>query len=291
MTSAAQAHALTENGREAQFERLVALVGSARRLLVLTGAGCSTASGIPDYRDDRGDWKGARPVLYQEFLRHAAVRRRYWARSMSGWRYFASARPNTSHRMLAKLEALGRVAHVVTQNVDGLHRAAGSLRVLELHGRLDSVLCLQCGLRLERTRVQAALERMNPSWTTRLATAAPDGDALLDCSDFDDFEPPCCERCGGLLKPDVVFFGECVPPPRVAAAMELVSRADAMLVVGSSLMVRSGYRFVLEAHARTVPIGAINLGATRGDALFVCKLSSPCGRALERLVERLEQGH
>lgn len=256
------------------------------RIFVLGGAGCSTDCGIPDYRDESGEWKRARPVMYQDFMGHASVRQRYWARSLVGWQRFGSARPGATHRALARLEQLGSVELLVTQNVDRLHQAAGSRRVIDLHGRLDQVRCMGCERRSSREELQERLVAANPDWAEIIpARQAPDGDADLEQLDFTGFEVPGCLACGGLLKPDVVFFGESVPPARVTMAMSALARADAMLVAGSSLMVYSGYRFVQAAAARAMPIACVNLGRTRADELLTLKLSVPCATALSFLLE------
>jgi NAD-dependent SIR2 family protein deacetylase len=258
---------------------LADFVRSRPRLFVLTGAGCSTASGIPDYRDAQGAWKQRRPVHYADFVGSPDVRRRYWARSLVGWPRVAEARPNAAHAALAALEARGHVRQLVTQNVDGLHQRAGSRQVLDLHGRLDAVECLGCGAELLRADLQRLLADWNPTWAELAAGAAPDGDARLE-GPFDAFRVPDCPQCGGLLKPKVVFFGESVPQARVAAAFAALDAADALLVVGSSLMVFSGYRFCLRAQARAQPIAALNLGRTRADALVSLKLQADCGALL-----------
>ncbi|MFZ4285717.1 NAD-dependent protein deacetylase [Variovorax sp. HJSM1_2] len=259
------------------------------RLLVLTGAGCSTDSGIPDYRDANGDWKRPSPVTYQAFMGEQAVRQRYWARSLIGWRVIGQAQPSAAHLALARLEAAGRVELLLTQNVDGLHNAAGSQRSIDLHGRIDSVRCMACEARLPRAELQQELMRRNPHWAALSARAAPDGDADLEGQDFSDFDIPPCPVCGtGLLKPDVVFFGESVPRERVAQAMAALDRADAVLVVGSSLMVYSGFRFVLAAHEAGKPIAAVNLGRTRADALLSLKVAQPIGATLNALLAALE---
>jgi NAD-dependent SIR2 family protein deacetylase len=261
---------------------LAEFVARHPRLLVLTGAGCSSASGIPAYRDDAGAWRGGTPVLFAQFAQSAAVRRRYWARSLVGWARVRDARPNRAHRALARLEALGVVACLVTQNVDGLHQKAGSREVLDLHGRLDRVLCLDCGLTLQRSDVQQLLASWNPGHAERAAASAPDGDARLE-TDCDAFRVPDCPACGGRLKPDVVMFGENVPAGRVAAALGALERADALLCVGSSLMVYSGYRFCLAAQALGRPVAAVNLGRTRADAMLALKVGGDCADALETL--------
>ena len=253
-------------------------------LVALTGAGCSTSSGIPDYRDAEGAWKRKPPVQIRDFTASEAVRRRYWARSLVGWRHFAKAEPNPAHRALSALERAGVLLHLVTQNVDGLHQRAGSRAVTDLHGRLDEVECLTCGAHSPREAFQSELEARNPGWAALSARIAPDGDADLDGRDFSGFNVPACEGCGGVLKPAVVFFGDAIPPVRTRAALGAVESADALLVVGSSLMVWSGYRLVRAAADRRVPVAAVNLGRTRADALLEFKLESPCGELLSQAV-------
>ena len=258
------------------------------RLFVLTGAGCSTESGIPDYRDANGEWKRPAPVTFQAFMGDDSTRRRYWARSLIGWRVMGGARPGLAHHALARLEASGRIEMLLTQNVDGLHEAAGSRNTIDLHGRIDTVRCMDCGHRMSRAALQEELLARNPAWAALDARAAPDGDADLDGMDFSGFDVPPCPACGtGLLKPDVVFFGENVPRERVAAAREALRSADAMLVAGSSLMVYSGFRFVQAAADAGKPIAAVNIGRTRADGLFALKVELPVGAALDALVGRL----
>ncbi|MGN6090999.1 MAG: NAD-dependent protein deacetylase [Luteibacter jiangsuensis] len=263
-------------------DRLHDFVDTHARLFIVTGAGISTDSGIPDYRDGQGEWKRSPPMTLQMFMSGPPARARYWARGMIGWRHFASVQPNVAHRALAALEHDGRIELLLTQNVDGLHEAAGSHNVVDLHGRLDRVRCMQCGDISTRDAMQRRLQDANPTWMALQATIAPDGDADLDGVDFSSFEIPPCTVCGGILKPDVVFFGENVPRARVDTAWAHLARADAMLVVGSSLMVYSGYRFVLEASRRGLPIASVNLGVTRADALLTLKVELPCGEALAR---------
>lgn len=253
------------------------------RLFVLTGAGCSTDSGIPDYRDEAGEWKRAQPVTYQAFMGNEQTRRRYWARSLIGWRHFGKAQPNRAHEALASLEQQGRVGLLVTQNVDCLHQAAGSSNVVDLHGRLDAVRCMSCEQRISRQDMQEELLARNPVWAQLDAREAPDGDADLESQDFSAVNVPACKYCGGLLKPDVVFFGESVPRDRVDRAFQGLNDADAMLVVGSSLMVYSGYRFAQAAADAGKPIAAINLGRTRADPLLTLKVTEPCADALSAL--------
>jgi NAD-dependent SIR2 family protein deacetylase len=254
------------------------------RLFVLTGAGCSTPSGIPDYRDAEGQWKRARPVTYQAFMGEEKTRRRYWARSLIGWRLMRQAEPNDAHRALARLEAAGRTEVLLTQNVDRLHQAAGSAQVIDLHGRIDRVRCMDCEQRSPRVELQDELSALNPDWLDLDAAEAPDGDADLEGADFSSFVVPTCRRCGGLLKPDVVFFGENVPRDRVDAAFRHLDKADAVMIVGSSLMVYSGFRFVQQAANLGKPVAAINLGRTRADGLLTLKVEQSCEAALAFLL-------
>jgi len=263
---------------------LARFIESHPRLFVLTGAGCSTDSGIPDYRDSDGAWKRTPPVTYQAFMGEERTRRRYWARSLVGWRHFGRAEPNGTHHALQRLEAQGRLELLVTQNVDGLHQRAGQRQVVDLHGRLDEVRCMTCEWRQPRATFQRELERLNPDWAVLEAAEAPDGDADLEAARFDDFVVPPCPACGGVLKPDVVFFGENVPRERVMHAMQALEAADAVLVVGSSLMVFSGYRFVHAAARIGKPVAAVNLGRTRGDPLLSLKVEAPCAEALSFLL-------
>ncbi len=262
-----------------------------RRWVALTGAGISTDSGIPDYRG-----AGARPtspIQYDDFLRSADVRRRYWARSLLGFRSFGRARPNAGHRALAALSDHG-LTTVITQNVDGLHGAGGSPSVLELHGRIDRVICLGCAAPSSRTALQARLEAANPGLPGELAAGKaemddgrlrPDGDAVVES--WGDFVVVPCTVCGGVLKPDVVFFGESVPAPRVADAYAAVDAAEALLVAGSSLTVMSGLRFVRHAARTGKPVAVVNRGATRGDELAVVRLDAGCSDVLTELMSAL----
>jgi NAD-dependent SIR2 family protein deacetylase len=264
----------------ASTNSLLEFVERHPRLFVLTGAGCSTESGIPDYRDADGEWKRRPPITYQLFVGNERARKRYWARSLVGFRRVRHARPNDAHHSLASLEQRGRVVQLVTQNVDGLHQAAGSQNVIDLHGRIDTVRCLGCDRRSSREQLQRQLEELNPGFASLDAVEAPDGDADLDDVAFETFGVPACEACGGMLKPDVVFFGEGVPGARVQRAMAAIEHADAMLVVGSSLMVYSGYRFAVAAAGAGKPIAAVNLGRTRADDLLTLKISDRCATAL-----------
>jgi NAD-dependent SIR2 family protein deacetylase len=268
---------------------LLEFVERHRRLFVLTGAGCSTGSGIPDYRDADGQWKRGRPVMFQSFVTDARVRQRYWARGMAGWKRMTAAQPNRAHHALAELESLEFVHRLVTQNVDALHQKAGSRSVIDLHGRVDCVRCLGCERRMPRAELQAALIALNPEFAELEAGIAPDGDADLEDVDFSGFEVPECVACGGMLKPDVVFFGESVPRARVSDAMDAVGNSDAMLVVGSSLMVFSGFRFARAMAEAGKPIAAINVGRTRADELLALKISAPCANVLDSLLDSLRE--
>jgi NAD-dependent SIR2 family protein deacetylase/cold shock CspA family protein len=256
--------------------------------MVLTGAGCSTASGIPEYRDAEGAWKSRPPVSYADFVASPAVRRRYWARSLVGWTRVAAAVPNAAHAALARLERTGHVHTLVTQNVDGLHQRAGSRRVVDLHGRLQEVECVECGGHVSRDDLQALLLAWNGAAEVAAESRArPDGDAEVE-PDGDAFRVPDCPACGGILKPAVVFFGESVPKGRVDTALRALAEADALLVVGSSLMVFSGYRFCLAARELGKPIAAVNLGRGRADHLLDLRVPADCGPALQRLADTVD---
>jgi NAD-dependent SIR2 family protein deacetylase len=263
------------------FTGIEDFIGAHPRLAVLTGAGISTSSGIPDYRDESGEWKRTRPVEFRPFMTDPRVRQRYWARSTVGWPIIRRAQPSGAHRALARLETQGIVQILITQNVDGLHAAAGSRNVIDLHGRLDTVRCMSCGHTLPRADLQRQLLADNPDWAAIEGRVAPDGDVDIEGRDFGGFVVPDCPQCGGILKPDVVFFGENVPRERVERAFEGIANADALLVVGSSLMVYSGYRFAEAAAAAGKPIAAINLGRTRADHLLALKIRESADQALE----------
>ena len=260
-------------------------------VVLLSGAGLSTESGIPDYRGPTGQARRAEPMTYQTFVGGAAARQRYWARSHVGWRHVARAAPNAGHRAVAELERLGLVTGIITQNVDGLHQAASARQVIELHGSLDRVLCLTCGQRSGRSELDERLRAANPGWLRYAGGAVtainPDGDAVLGDGSVERFRVVDCRQCGGLLKPDVVFFGENVPRSRVDDCYALVERAGALVVLGSSLTVMSGYRFVRQAAKLQVPVVIINQGQTRGDAQAVATIDAPLGPALTALVQRL----
>jgi NAD-dependent SIR2 family protein deacetylase len=271
---------------------LVALL-DGKRFVALTGAGCSTESGIPDYRG-AGRTGPRNPIQHDAFLRRADVRRRYWARATLGWARFSGARPNAAHHALAALEAAGLLAGVITQNVDRLHHEAGNQQVVELHGALADVLCLGCGARESRADVQGRLLDANPGWLAeslaRTAGIQPDGDADIGADLVSDFVVVDCRHCGGALKPDVVFFGGTVSQPTLAAAWELFDRAQVLLVVGSSLTVYSGFRFVRRASERQLPVAVVNLGPTRADDLVQAKVSAPASQILPELARALGAG-
>lgn len=253
-----------------------------QRVTVLTGAGISLAGGIPTYRDAAGVWQHSEPVKHQEFMQEPTRRQRYWARSMRGWPPVRDAQPTAAHAALAALERRGQVELLITQNVDRLHQRAGSEQVVDLHGRLDRVRCLDCGQLHCRNGVQVQLERDNPHHGTATA-ARPDGDADLPEALERQFVVPTCPDCDGTLMPDVVFFGGTVPGPRVQACMDALERADALLVVGSSLQVFSGFRFCRRASELQRPIAILNPGKTRADELADLKLQADCQALLQAL--------
>lgn len=257
------------------------------KVTVLSGAGISTASGIPDYRDRDGVRRGNAPVQGPEFRRDEAVRRRYWARSMVGWPTLARAEPNAGHRAIAALQAGNRLAGLVTQNVDGLHQRAGSAAVVELHGSIHAVVCLDCGAQFTRRFVQSQLEQANPHMAGAVARPAPDGDAHLQPDALAGFQAPQCVHCAGTLKPDVVFFGDGVARACSDAAEQAVARADALLVVGSSVMVYSSFRLCKMAAEAGKPVAAINLGMTRADHLLSFKTEAPAEQLLPLLASLL----
>lgn len=271
-----------------QLERLAAFLRAHANVLALTGAGMSTASGIPGYRDEEGVRRGRQPVQGPEFRRSDAVRRRYWARSLVGWPTLAQAAPNPGHTALAELEQGGYLGALVTQNVDGLHQRAGSRRLIELHGNIHGVVCLDCGARHGRAQIQHRLVQDNPGLAGASARPLPDGDAELEPAALEHFRVPDCLQCGGVLQPDVVFFGDNIPPQRSADALQLMHEADALLVVGSSLMVFSGYRFCRLAAESGKPVVALNIGKTRADDLLHFKVEAGAQHLLPRLVKLLD---
>ncbi len=272
--------------RQGPFGLLVDCVRNGG-VVVLSGAGLSTESGIPDYRGPTGRARRAEPMTYQAFVGGAAARQRYWARSHLGWRHVARAAPNAGHRAVAGLQRRGLLAGIITQNVDGLHQAAGARQVIELHGSLDRVLCLTCGQRTARDELDERLRAANPGWAAEITAINPDGDAVLADEAAARFRVVDCRACGGLLKPDVVFFGENVPRTRVDDCYALVGQAGALVVLGSSLTVMSGYRFVRHAARLGVPVVIVNQGETRGDALAIATIDAPLGPVLTALAGQL----
>ncbi|MFF5336550.1 NAD-dependent protein deacetylase [Streptomyces sp. NPDC013181] len=268
------------------LEPVVEALG-AGGVLVLSGAGLSTESGIPDYRGEGGSLSRHTPMTYQDFVSGPGARRRYWARSHLGWKTFRRARPNAGHRAVAAFGRGGALTGVITQNVDGLHQAAGSEDVVELHGGLDRVVCLTCGTYVARHEVARRLEEANPGFRPVAAGINPDGDADLTDEQVGDFRVVPCAVCGGILKPDVVFFGESVPAARVAHCRALVDEAASLLVLGSSLTVMSGLRFVRQVARSGKRVLIINRRPTRGDAQAVTRIELPLGPALGVVAERL----
>lgn len=270
------------------IESIAEMLQNRPAALALTGAGCSTESGLGDYRDRSGNWKRDQPITGSTFKKDPSARKRYWARSSIGWPHFSSARPARSHQALAKLETLGFLQHLITQNVDGLHQLAGHQDVIELHGNLATLSCVECASSVSRDQFQHDLLSLNPALATLDAQSAPDGDADLDAESFDWLQIPQCSRCTGLMKPDVVFFGENVAKELVSKAMELLEGSGALLIAGSSLMVYSGFRFCRKAQELGLPIIIINQGITRADDLATLKIDADTGTSLMRLVRLLD---
>ena len=277
---------LAEARTTGSFGMLLDVV-AAGNVLVLSGAGLSTESGIPDYRGPTGLARRATPMTYQTFTAGQDARRRYWARSHLGWRHIGQAVPNLGHHAVAELGRRRLLAGVITQNVDGLHQAAGAADVTELHGSLHRVVCLSCGQQTARTDLHRRLAAANPGWDAGPALINPDGDAVLTDDATESFRVVDCALCDGVLKPDVVFFGENVPRPRVQACYAMVEQASSLVVLGSSLTVMSGFRYVRHASKVPVPVVIVNQGATRGDAYAAATLDAPLGRLLTDLVAEL----
>ena len=274
----------------AEFDALLPLIASGG-VLVLSGAGISTESGIPDYRGPTGARRRGSPMTYQDFVATPQARQRYWARSHIGWRTVAQATPNAGHEAVAELQRLGYCGGVITQNVDGLHQRAGALDVVDLHGRLDRVVCLGCDERSSRERLETRLTEANPGWDAAVGKVTrlhPDGDVELPDDLVQQFVVVPCAMCrGGVLKPDVVFFGESVPRERVERCYAMVDDATALLVLGSSLTVMSGYRFVRHAARRRIDVVIVNQGPTRGDEHATLRVDAPLGPTLTSLVAQL----
>ena len=265
------------------FESLVDLVGDGG-VVILSGAGISTDSGIPDYRGPSGALRRHTPMTYQTFMKDPEARHRYWARSYLGWRQMRRARPNPAHGAVARLQKQGLVEGVITQNVDGLHQAAGATGVIELHGGLDRAVCLNCGAVTDRADLDRQLHAANSDFTARAEAVNPDGDVDLAEDELAGFVMVACGHCGGgPLKPDVVFFGETVPRPRVDACFAMLDRAGSLLILGSSLKVMSGFRFVLHARKAGIPVAIVNQGETRGDGYCDIRLDAPLGEVVPAL--------
>lgn len=287
-----------DSNTQQQIHLLSKLISSSSKLVILSGAGISTESGIPDYRSPEGSYaKGHRPIQYQEFVNNVKNRQRYWMRNMLGYKMFVKAQPNPAHFALVELEKLGKEITVVTQNVDNLHQSAGQKRVIDLHGNNRRVVCIQCNQRTSREELQKRLEEMNPTYAeiaNKLLKNADkldqraDGDAAFtEEIDYTNFKIPHCINCGGILKPDVVFFGENVERAIVEQVMQHVYSSDALLVCGTSLQVYSGYRFVKAAFEKSIPISAINIGPTRADHFFQIRIDGRCGVVLPQIVQNV----
>jgi NAD-dependent SIR2 family protein deacetylase len=259
------------------------------RLVVLTGAGISAGSGIPTYRDAEGVWLANEPIKHQEFINDSTKRQRYWARSLRGWPAVQDAKPNEAHLALATLERCGHIEMLITQNVDRLHQRAGSAQVVDLHGRLDQVICLSCNRQTSRESIQQRLARENSPGPAGPLQMRPDGDSDVHPQIVEKFRVPMCTECNGTLMPDVVFFGGTVPRDRVETCMHALDRSDALLVIGSSLQVYSGFRFCKRAAETNKPIVLINSGKTRADSLATLRLSSDCGPLLTALLAATPQ--
>jgi NAD-dependent SIR2 family protein deacetylase len=257
-------------------------------VLALTGAGISTASGIPSYRDQFGEWQRSDPIQHNDFITLHTSRQLYWSRSMAGWHYVRDARPNLAHYAMRALEEAGYISLIVTQNVDRLHQRAGSMNTIDLHGRLDRVMCLSCGDPEEREQLQARLEKLNPHIAARKGQARPDGDAEIEEELVDSMQVPQCRQCAGKLMPDVVFYGGAVPRHRVNRVSRALEQANGLLIVGSSLQAFSGYRFCKQAREWGRPIAAVNRGATRADPLLNLKLNQDCVEVFRELNDQMD---
>lgn len=270
------------------MQAVISLLTTHKNWLVLTGAGVSAESGVPTYRNSEGVWQRKQPVTHQDFIAQHSARQRFWSRNMVGWRFMLDAQPNSAHRALVRLEQLGVVSCLVTQNVDGLHQRAGSQAVIDLHGRVDTVSCMACGLNQPRAAIQTWLERHNPEYSVLAGAIAPDGDADIDQLDYSSMQVPNCQNCDGILKPDAVFYGDSVPKDRVHHAEQKLQQADGLVVVGSSLMTYSGYRFCLWAQQQGKPILLLNDGKTRADAIATIKIGGSCAEVLQHWLKAVD---
>ncbi|WP_101760540.1 NAD-dependent protein deacetylase [Oceanicoccus sp. KOV_DT_Chl] len=267
-----------------QLQSLIDFVDQRQNLLVITGAGISAQSGIPTYRDDNGSWQHSQPIQHQDFIDKLAQRQRYWSRSAIGWPTISSARPNPAHHALVELERRGKIKLLVTQNVDRLHQYAGHQNVVDLHGRLDQAICLGCGSTESREQIQQRLLANNPFLSKLKAEIKPDGDAEVADTAIEKIQCPLCLHCNDTLMPDVIFFGGSVPKQRVEKILSALASADGVLIVGSSLMVRSSYRFCVTAAELNIPITAINKGKTRADDILSLKVEADCSETLQQLI-------
>lgn len=273
------------------LERLELFVGSARRLFVLTGAGVSTESGIRDYRSEGlGLYASSnhRPIQHADFIKKKQVRQRYWARNAMGWPHFSTFKPNSAHKLCASLEHQGHLHWIVTQNVDGLHLKAGSRRITELHGNMHTVVCLDCRTVISREELQNRIEKMNTGWQPIVEDYAPDADSIIADDAVKAFHVPACEGCGGVLKPNVTFFGDSVLRSVVYDVNQKVAESDALLVMGSSCQTYSAYRHLLHAQRLKLPIGIVNIGHTRADHMALLKVKGSCGEAANWLLSRMK---
>lgn len=273
---------------ESDMYNLTNFVRQNRKILVLTGAGISTESGIPDYRSEGVGLyarSNNRPVQYSDFVRSASIRQRYWARNFVGWPQFSSFLPNICHKILRQWEISGKLHWLVTQNVDALHFKAGSEHLTELHGSAHRVMCLNCENRMPRTELQDLIHKHNPSWRAESVEMAPDGDVRLNTEQVQGFKVPPCPSCGGVLKPEIIFFGDSVPKPTVNFVFGKVTESDGLLVLGSSLEVYSGFRFVNAAQMQGKPIAIVNIGPTRADDLASVKISAKCSDVLQQILQ------
>ena len=276
------------NSHSAELESLISKLKDKHKIWILTGAGISAPSGIPTYRDDKGQWKSANPIQHTEFINHESYRQRYWARSMVGWKLTGRAKPNATHEAITALQKSGRTSQIVTQNVDGLHRIAGSKNVIDLHGRLSEIKCLNCADIIKRSDYQTRLIANNKELDQYEANILPDGDADVEDFDMSKINIPPCAKCGGILMPNVVFFGGVVPKHRVEKAFETLAQSDCILVIGSSLKVFSGFRFPRWASQNNLPLYAINQGEMRGQELFDQIVTEPCEEVLPIIVKSIK---
>ena len=271
---------------------LKGFINSHSNMCILTGAGVSTESGIPDYRSEGVGLyarSNRRPVLYKDFCNSAEIRRRYWARNYIGWPRFSSVKANSVHEILKKLEDHNKIRCIVTQNVDNLHTKAGSKKVIELHGTAFKVMCLSCNERICRYQLQEILDRMNPNMTGTSEMIRPDGDVDILQEQVERFKIPSCENCGGVLKPDMIFFGDNVPRQIVESVRYNVEQSDSLLILGTTLTTFSGYRIALQASHAKKPIAIVNIGKTRADYLAEIKVEGRCGDILSRIYSMINQ--